>query len=134
MKLTLRQLLDAEACAPQVVLFRSLFGDAVDVTAEECVAVSDKFHWDFAANQFLTYAELAEYDRVRAPALAEYESFSAAAWAEYQCVRAAARDEPERVTAALNEYWRAEAPEWDKLQRVLAAAFGRLYSTDAQPI
>ena len=118
MKLTLQQLIDAKSCTQQVDLFRSLFGDSVEVTEESCVAVFDKFDWNFAARNFLTPAALAEYERVRAAAWDECVRVTAPAWAE--CVRGTA---PARA-----EYDRVAAPAWVEYYRVTAAAFGRLYS------
>ena len=124
MKLTLQQLTDAEACAPQVAMFRSLFGDSVEVTEDSCVAVFDKFKWNFAANNFLTPAARDEYKRVTTPARDEYDRVRAAAWAEYK----------RGTAAAMSEYRRVGASAGGEYDRVRAAAFGRLYSTDAQPI
>jgi len=98
-QITLRMLREREACDKQVELFRSLFGDAAQVTEDAAVAVADRFNWDWAASNFLTAAALTEYDRVGAAARAEYDRVRAPALAEYDRVGAAARAEFYRVTA-----------------------------------
>ena len=68
--LKLQQLIDADACSQQVELFRSTFGDQVEVTVELALSVFDKFAWDFAARKFLSAPAWAEYDKVRSAAWA----------------------------------------------------------------
>ena len=98
-QITLRMLREREACDKQVELFRSLFGDAVEVTEDAAVAVADRFDWDWAARHFLKAPAGAEYDRVTAAAGAEYDRVRAPAWAEYDRVRAPALAEYDRVMA-----------------------------------
>jgi len=114
--LKLQQLIDADACSKQVELFRSTFGDQVEVTVELALSVFDKFDWDFAARKFLSAPALAEYEKVRAAALAEYYKVMAAALAEYDKVRAAALAEYDKVrAAALAEYDKVRAAAWANL-------------------
>jgi len=104
--LKLQQLIDANACSKQVELFRSTFGDQVEVTVELALSVFDKFYWDFAARKFLSAPAWAEYEKVRAAALAEYDKVMAPALAEFEKVR---------------------APAWAEFEKVRAAAWANLY-------
>ena len=114
--LKLQQLIDADACLQQVELFRSTFGDQVEVTVELALSVFDKFDWDFAARKFLSAPARAEYDKVMAAAGAEYDKVMAAAWAEYDKVRAPAWAEYDKVMApARAEYDKVRAPAWANL-------------------
>jgi hypothetical protein len=81
MKLHLKQLTDKGACQAQVNLFRTMFGESVDVTEELCASVAGKFDFYWAAHHLLTPSARAEYERVRAPAWAEYERVMAVAFA-----------------------------------------------------
>ena len=90
MKVTLAMLKAKHACADQVRLFESLFKEGGDVTQEKCLAVADKFDWDWAAQHLLPASARAEYERVTATAWAEYERVRAPAWAEYERVKALA--------------------------------------------
>ena len=65
--LTLLQLREAKACADQIALFQSLFGESVAVSESACLEYADKFDWDFAARAFLTPEARAEYNRVTGP-------------------------------------------------------------------
>ena len=119
---TIKMLTDARACSKQVKLFRSLFGESVNVTVARARKVADKFDWDFAA-QFLDDEGRAEYQRVSGPAWAEFKRVSDAALAEYERVRDAARAEYERVRdAARAEYERVSDAAWAEYERVRDAA------------
>lgn len=83
--LTLKMLTDARACSEQVQLFRSLFGESVNVTVAKARKVAGKFNWSFAM-QFLDDEGRAEYQRVRGEAWAECKRVRDDAWAEYQRV------------------------------------------------
>jgi len=114
--LKLQQLIDADACLEQVELFRSTFGDQVEVTVELALSVFDKFDWDFAARNFLSAPAWAEYEKVTAPAWAEYEKVTAPAWVEYNKVMAPAWVEYNKVMApALAEYNKVRTPAWANL-------------------
>ena len=127
-QITLRMLREREACDKQVELFRSLFGDAAQVTEDAAVAVADRFNWDWAASNFLTAPALAEYDRVGAAARAEYVRVRAPALAEYDRVTEAAVAEYVRVTApARAEYDRVTEAAWTEYERMKARTFARLY-------
>ena len=98
--LTLETLKAKRACAEQLRLFESMFGQSVEVTEALCVEVSAKFDFAWAAQRLLSLDALAEYERVTAPAWAEYKRVTAPAWAEYKRVRASALAEYERVRAS----------------------------------
>lgn len=86
---TIKMLTDANACTEQVELFRSLFGESVNVTVARARKVAGKFDWEFGL-RFLDSEGMAEHKRVRGAARAEYERVRGAAWAEYERVRDAA--------------------------------------------
>ena len=121
--ITKQDLINANACTEQVELFEEIFGDSVIVTVSRVKKVANLFDWDWAMC-LLDAQGLAEYKRVRAPALAEYrrvidaaraelDRVEAAAWAEYRRVIAPARAELDRVEAAAwAEYRRVIAPAW----------------------
>ena len=130
MKITTRMLKSKSACASQVALFEDLFPDGGEVTEAACVAVFDKFNWDWAARNLLSAPAYAEYERVTAPAYAEYQRVRASTYAEYERVRAPAYAEYQRVSAsAAAECERVRAPAAAEYKRVTASAFGRLAST-----
>ena len=132
MKLYISQLIDKRACRDQVDLFRSRFGESVDVTPELCASVAAEFDFAWATRCLLSVSALAEYKRVTAPAWAEYERVRATAWAEYERVRATALAEYERVEAsALAEYQRVEASAWAEYQRVEASALAEYERVEA---
>ena len=85
-KLHVDQLIAINACTEQVDLFRSLFGEFVNVTEALCLKHSDKFDWGFAS-KLLSPAGQAEYERVSGLARAEYKRVTGLAWAEYNRVR-----------------------------------------------
>ena len=126
--LTLKTLESLDACSRQRYLFRSKFGDSVEITESLCESVASDFDWSWAAQNLLSAPALAEYNRVCAPALAEYNRVCAPALAEYDRVRAPAWDEYDRVRApALAEYDRVCAAALAEYDRVCAITFGRLY-------
>src|SRR3990167_3989263 len=96
--LTLQQLQDHRACRDQIQLFRELFGESAIVTVKACVAVADKFNWEWAAGHLLKASAYAEYDRVANPAYAEYNQVVALAQAEYKPVITLAQAEYKQVT------------------------------------
>ena len=130
MKITKRLLQIKGACASQVALFAETFPHGTEITEAVCLAVADKFDWDWAAQNLLSPESYAEYERVRAQADAEYQRVRAQAYAEYQRVCAQADAEYQRVCApAYAEYQRVCAPAYAEYQRVRAATFGRLANT-----
>ena len=90
--LTVETLKSKKACQPQIDLFRSLFGDSVEVTEELCVKHAQDFNWDWAADTLLsesaredyykaTGPALKVYNKATAPALKVYIKATASAWA-----------------------------------------------------
>ena len=71
---------EAEACPPQIDLFRALFGESVVVTVARARKVSDQFDWGYAT-RFLDALARSEYRRALATAWAEYGRVRASAWA-----------------------------------------------------
>jgi uncharacterized membrane protein YqiK len=118
--LTLKQLTDADACKPQLALFKDTFGDQAEVTVELAISVADKFDWTWAANNLLSYPALAEYHKAKAPALAEYQKAMATAWAEYNKAKA----------PALAEYQKAMATAWAEYNKAKAPALAKAYIMD----
>ena len=78
MKITKRRLQIKGACASQVALFAETFPHGTEITEAVCLAVADKFDWDWAAQNLLSPESYAEYQRVRARAYAEYAHVCAA--------------------------------------------------------
>ena len=70
MKLTAKELESKGACASQVALFRSLFGEEVEITEELCAEHASAFDFDWAARNLLTAAALVEYGKIMAAARA----------------------------------------------------------------
>ena len=119
MKITKRMLQSKGACASQVALFAETFPHGTEITEAVCLAVADKFDWDWAAQNLLSPESYAEYERVRAQAYAEYQRVYTQIDAEYQRVRAQTDAEYQRVYAQTDAEY----------QRVRAATFGRLANT-----
>jgi len=119
--LHINQLIKNHACGEQVELFRSTFGDSVDVTAELAVEMAGKFDITWAAKNLLSASAWAEYDRVMAPARAEYDKVTASAWAEYRKVTASAWAECDKVMASA----------WPECEKVMATAFATCYAEDS---
>jgi hypothetical protein len=144
MKLHLKQLTDKGARQEQVNLFRTLFGDSVDVTEELCASVTGKFDFYWAASNLLTPSARAEYERVAAPAWAEYERIMAAGEAGFKRIMAARKAEYIRATAAVwAEQERARAAVWAEHERArvsagaeyvraTAVAFANAYNSQVQ--
>lgn len=65
--ITLAQLKAANACADQVALFESKFGDAVTVTEALALEVAADFTWACASAHLLRAAPLIEYERPATP-------------------------------------------------------------------
>ena len=95
-----RTLLEAGACGRALALFRDLFPEGkAEVSVDSCVAVADKFDWDWAASNLLPAAAQDEYDIAAAVANDVYNRAMSAAWAEVMAV-------------ALTEVNRADAAAW----------------------
>ena len=108
--LTLKQLIEADACETQVNLFKKHFNKSVVVTEELAASLKENFNFDWAARNLLMSADArAEYGKVNAISRAEYHKVCAAAWAKYLKV--------------CNPYR-------NKYDKVCATTFARLYIAD----
>jgi hypothetical protein len=119
----LTMLNDAGACSDQGDLFKSLYGDSVNVTVARAKKVAHKFNWEFAV-RFLDEQGRAEYERIKGAAWAEYQRIEGPALAEYKRIKGAALAEYERIKgAALAEYECIEGPAWAKYKRIQGPAW-----------
>jgi hypothetical protein len=124
---TLQMLIDAEACEPQVDLFRETFGNSVNVTVARAKKVAGLFDWGFA-QRFLDGQGKADFDRTNDAAWADYERTRAAAWADLDRICDAARADFDRTNdAALADYNRARDAALDDYRRTSAAAWATAY-------
>lgn len=83
--ITLKQLREAGACAPELEKFEELFGSRMYVSARRTLEAAEAgLDVDCAAQELLSADARAAYRRIRAPALAEYERITDDAWAEYE--------------------------------------------------
>lgn len=117
MKLSIKRLKEIHACRPQVALFRELFGEAVEVTETTCIAVVDKFDWDWAAVKLLDATAWEEYNRIHDAAWEEYNRIMDTAWEEYHLDP----DGHHRKCAG--------DTAWEEYNRAKAAAFGRIFDS-----
>ena len=88
MYITIELLQKHNACQGQLDLFAATFPAGVHVTEAVCLAVADKFDFDWAI-RLLPVDKLEEYEAKRAPIWAEYEAKDAPIWAECNRQRAA---------------------------------------------
>ena len=96
-----RTLLEAGACGRALVLFLNLYPEGeAQVSVDSCVAVADKFDWDWAASHLLPAAAQDEYDLAVAPAQTEYAH------------AVAALDKDRAITPMRAAYNRARAAAW----------------------
>jgi hypothetical protein len=126
--LTLQTLNDKKACTGQLLLFKQLFGESVEISESACILVADKFDWNWAANKLLsTSARKAYYEatasageayhEARASALKAYDEATAPAWKVYDKARASAGEAyNEAIVSALKAY-----------NKVRASAFAKQY-------
>jgi hypothetical protein len=125
--ITLKMLTDAGACSDQVDLFRSMYGDSVNVTVARAKKVAGIFDWNFA-RRFLDKQGEAEYQRITGPAWAEYERIKGVASAEYERIRGAAWAEYNIITgAALAEYNIIRGPAWAEYNIIRGTAWAEAY-------
>ena len=124
MHITLDMLERLAACSQQRSLFNRLFPNGTDVTVELCEQHSDRFDWQWAAENFLTEeSALVEYDNLTDAALTEYGNVSSAAQEKYIESTATATAEYDAVVgAARTEYYkvphRTSWPTYDKALEV----------------
>ena len=111
--LTAATLKDKRACASQVALFRSTFGESVAVTPARARKVAAQFHWDWAAQNLLSPEAYAAYQAATAPAWAAYLTATATAGAALQAA----------IAPAYAAYWAARATAGAAYQAAKATAW-----------
>ena len=111
MKISYKTLQALDACAGQLDLFRSRFGEQeIEVTRSLVIAQAPDWDWNWAAGHLLSSAAEAEYYEARAAALAEWSKTYSAAWAKWSKAFAAPWAEFEKArVAAEAEYEKALA-------------------------
>lgn len=115
---TLAQLREAGACSNQLALFEKLFGGCAKVTEQTCLAVYDKFDWDWAAENLLIE-----------PAQNMYQEAERVAWYIYSEAMLSARDTYYKTTIfAWKIYEEAETSNWSTYDKAKAKAFARAYN------
>ena len=108
-----------DACTSQRELFKTHFGDTeVKLTKELVLKFANVFDFEWAAKNLLNPSDLAEYEKVSAPAWAEYVKVCAPAKAEYEKVRA----------PALAEYKKVCDQAWAEYDKVSVLKFYELYT------
>jgi hypothetical protein len=91
--ITLQQLRDKGACAPQLELFGCIFDNSVEVTVELCVKHAAMFNWSWAARNLLAGSGYVQYAFTAAEALRGYtvaKGISSDAWHAYIKILASA--------------------------------------------
>ena len=128
MFITVKMLKDKKACHDQIELFQETFGDAVEVTKENCIrAALAGLSILWAARNLINEQQTAAYKEARAPLLAAYEEAKAPLWAAYREAKAplwAAYEEAEALLWAA--YEEAEAPllaAYEEAEAPLLAAY-----------
>jgi len=117
-KITLEILEKLDACEGQRDKFAAEWPDGATVTKKNCLRGAELgLDFDWAAEEFLSLAARAEYERVRAPAQAEYERVRAPAQADFDKARA----------PALAEYKRVCAPALADFDKACALAFWKAW-------
>ena len=119
MYITIELLQKHNACQGQLDLFAATFPAGVHVTEAVCLAVADKFNFDWAAACLLPVDKLEEYWAKDALICAEYEAKRALILAEYEAKRA----------PIWAEYEAKDALIWEEYNRQRAALFGRIAET-----
>ena len=86
MRITLKQLRAAGACADQRELFKEKFGDYVDVTAALCLEHAEDFDWDWAADNLLPRPARRAFNKAEDAAWRVFEEAQADLLRAYQKV------------------------------------------------
>jgi hypothetical protein len=132
--LLLSTLIKHRACMDQVALFRTKFGQSVNVSVGLCRKHARLFDWDWAACNLLSPSASAAYSAAiasasaayraaMAPASAAYAAAVASAWAAYDAA-------DDRASAA---YRAADARAWAAYAAAVARAFACAYINDKDP-
>ena len=125
-----RTLLEAGACGRALALFRDRYPEGkAEVSAGGCVAVADKFDWDWAASNLLPAAAQDEYDIAAAVANDVYNRAMSAAWAEVMAVALTEVDRADAAAWAAALYGGADAAALIEYNRAKAAAWAQAWLT-----
>jgi len=111
MKITVKQLIEKQACAKQVKVFRKLFGASVTITLANCRKAGWAgldFNW--AAQNLLPATALEAYQKAKAPALKAYQKAIATAW----------NSRRKAIATVLKAYEKAIATAWDSRRKAIA--------------
>jgi hypothetical protein len=137
--ITYDQLKALGACREQLMKFRRVFGDSVDVTEELAAKYAQEFDFDWASSNLLRAAAKEEYSNAAKPALEEYRRAIVPAEEEYDRAVAPALGRCgcsikltwdgriRATTLAWEEYLRATAPAREEYRRAIAVAFAKCY-------
>ena len=125
MKITVKQLVEKQACVEQVKVFRKLFGASATVTLANCRKASKAgldFNW--AAQNLLPATALEAYQKAKAPALKAYQKAIATAWDSRRKAIATVLKAYEKATApVLKAYQKATAPVLKAYEKAIATAW-----------
>jgi hypothetical protein len=121
--LTLQTLKDKKACTVQLLLFKQLFGESVEISESACILVADKFDWNWAANKLLSTSARKAYNEATASALKAYcEAKASAGKAYYEATAPAWQAYCEVSESAGKAYYEATAPALKAYCEVSASA------------
>lgn len=125
MIITIEMLQDKKACQEQVDLFEAIFGNAVEVTLENCIEAARRgLHIDWAASNLLNRKQREFYKESEAPLWAAYEEACAPLWAAYKEACASLWATYEEAKAPLwAAYDEAKAPLWAAYKETEAISF-----------
>ena len=82
--LTLKTLIEKEACFRQVKLFKTMFGKSVKVTKTLCLSVYDKFNFQWAAEHLLSEKAREKYNEIEQSAWEKYDEIEQSTWEKYK--------------------------------------------------
>ena len=128
----LSTLIEKRACRKQVDLFRQLFGEQVELTAELAVKYANRFNASWCADNLLTPAAWKAYKEATAPTLKAYKEATATTLKVYNEAKAIvlkAYSEVNKATA-LKAYSEATATAWKAYDEAKGTAFFNLYDGD----
>ena len=151
MKITLSQLINADACEGQRKLFEQTFGQEVEVTEEICAKYAQKFDFIWASENLLNDNQRKAYDEAVAPhenaydeamaphekayreAVDSHEKAYFKACASYQKAYNKAVDSHEKAydkacASQRKTYYEAMAPHQKAYYKAIAIAFAKAYN------
>ena len=111
MKIALKDLRRMDACSEQVTLFKSLFGEEVEMTRENVLQYGVQFDLSWLASNIMSEAQDADYKIRRVSLFADYKSKRAPLLADYESKRdALIADYESKRDALLADYDSKRAP------------------------